>query len=106
MLCEMWYMLVNKENAGINCYCVGRECSSNLNLPHILPACVLSLVKSYHCTKKVTWGQDSSCDMARTHIIHVWHLLYIITKNTLKCVPYLPIDGEPLRVSDHKFLIL
>lgn len=28
-----------------------------------------------------------------------------ITKNTLKCVPYLPIDGELLRVSDHELLI-
>lgn len=97
-------MLLNKENVDINCYCVREQCSSILNLPHIVPVCMLPLVKSHHCTK-VTWGQDSQCDMARTPHHPCMAFIPCITKNTLKHVPYLPIDGELFRVHDHKLLL-
>lgn len=62
-LCEMWYILVNKENIIINFYCVRgneQQCSSILNLPHIFPACMLPLEvttaqKSHLGTRLSVW---------------------------------------------------
>lgn len=55
---------------------------------------------------KLTRGQDSQCDMPRI-LQHAGMVFTLhITKYTLKFVLYLSIDGELLRVSDHKLYII
>lgn len=76
-----------------------QQCSSILNVPHKLPVCMLSLVKSNH-----TWGQDSSVVCHGSLIIHVRHLLYI-SLNTFSNLYLTPTDGELLRVSDHELCV-
>lgn len=98
-------MLVNKENVGINCYRVGGEQCSILNLPHIVPVCMLSSVKSHHCTKKSPGDKALSVIWQGPHVIHGWRLLYVSLKALSNVCLTSPLMERLFRVSDHKLLV-